>query len=399
MQQRLTPLRYLAVTAFFILAGGAVMTAALLQGSGWVLTASLAAGALLTWSMMRSTLRYARSEWKRYPVSHEFSPNLGRIMAALCEEAGLPQGSVTLLDFSASETLVKKLQAAKKKYVPQFILNAAAVTAGGDYILISEPMLKLLDDAEERATLGHELSHIVLRHNRFTALQRSIGYVTGVACIGLLLNGAGAAGWRADTAALAAALAVTLLVRLFHPDGDALFAVETPGMTAYELVARDRLRSLYSLLLQTACVAVLTYSSHDFIRVFALAWGLLAARDAIAAAGLRNREYEADAGSVALKSSPLALITSLRKIKILEERALQKARKSWLPRAGSAARAWRGLVSSHPPTEKRVARLCALAKKLGYPQEEIDKAAEGDIVIAEGNDIPDDVVKHYLRRL
>jgi len=83
----------------------------------------------------------------------------------------------------------------------------------------------------------------------------------------------------------------------------------------------------------------------------------------------RAREYEADRGGAEVSGDPHALADALAKIQMYAEGRIPMApaeahpeRAKMMPRTPLAGGGIRGLFSTHPPTEERIARLRAMAR-------------------------------------
>ena len=93
--------------------------------------------------------------------------------------------------------------------------------------------------------------------------------------------------------------------------------------------------------------------------------------------------------AVQIGSSPLALITALRKMTIIQQRSLKKA---WAgeepPKPGYLKKQWKQAFASHPATNKRIARLVDIAKSEGFDEAQIENAVNGSLHVPDSVNIP-----------
>jgi heat shock protein HtpX len=83
----------------------------------------------------------------------------------------------------------------------------------------------------------------------------------------------------------------------------------------------------------------------------------------------RTREYAADEGGAKLSGKPQALASALQKIEVYARRKPSKQNNAMasLYIINPFHRSFMtGLFSTHPPTEKRIARLEQIAASMGY---------------------------------
>jgi len=162
-----------------------------------------------------------------------------------------------------------------------------------------------------------------------------------------------------------------------------LSARELRGVMAHELAHvkhRDILISTISATMAGAISALANFAmlfggrSEDGRPANPLA-GLLVAFLAPLAASLiqmaisRAREYEADAGGAAISGDPLALASALGKIQMYAEGRIPLGPAEAHPETAQmmilnplSGGGLRGLFSTHPPTEERIARLRAMGR-------------------------------------
>ncbi len=401
MQAHLSPPGYIIKSFSYTFLTMVIMVCALFLSGRWYGAAAIALGLFFCAASIARSTRVIRTTLKRHPASHRFSPNLGRIVSELCAAAGLPPNGITLVDFNAAEDAVKDMNDKKKKFTPRYVLNAAAAYGADDVIMVSEPLLQLLEDDEEKGILGHELAHHLLRHTVVGACRAYIGTITSFACFAIATQGALASGWRGILAGILAMCAASLLFRMVHPDGRQIGVRQKPDMSAYDLILNDRVKAAHQRLISLSFAAGVTYFNHLYPAIYLTAWLLLQARAICANASTHSQEFGADEGACRLKASPLALATGLRKMKILEERSKEKAMQKTviLPRPPLFRGLRRALYATHPSTPRRVERLCAIARQQGLPEAAIRQAEQGELVLPADCEIPYDVIKHYLRQL
>lgn len=183
--------------------------------------------------------------------------------------------------------------------LPGGMVNAVAVaTAGSSAIGLTGPLLRLMPADEVAAIIAHELSHI--RHGDLPLSMVAAGL-------------AGAAAVLAELGRFGVILAWLLGV----PVG--------PG---------------------------------ELLAALLIAAGVPAAALALRMGISREREYLADAGAAALVGSPQLMARALRRLERLN-------RPTWWQRllgypAPVEPQGWAALLSSHPPTRLRIARLLAM---------------------------------------
>ena len=196
-------------------------------------------------------------------------------------------------------------------YVPDATPNAFATGRGPGHaaVAVTQGLLNLLNEREIRGVLSHEIAHIRNRDVLISSVAAAI---------------AGAIMWLAAMARWAA------IFGGFGRDDD------------------DGYGGIFELLL----IAILAPIAALIIQM----------------AISRSREYKADVAGAQISRDPNALADALEKLAAgVKFRPLRDARAAAVhyivhPAVGGFA----SLFSTHPPIEKRVARLRAMAKELGY---------------------------------
>jgi heat shock protein HtpX len=239
------------------------------------------------------------------PAPSAVARRLGPILEALAGRAGIPVPGLWILRVEEP--------------------NAFAVSGpGGPRIGVTTGLLDRLDEDEVAAVLAHEVAHLEHRDPWY------LGWFLAVATllVGLTAVSVGAA--------LGAAVASRSGGRR-RGDDDASAAI-----------------ALAAVLGALAALAV-------------GAAGLLVVRVA-ALAGLRGREYAADARGALLCGRPRALASALRRLEAGRQGRIRVAPAATSLFTVSPVRAapwWQRLFATHPPTAERVRRLEALHARVG----------------------------------
>ncbi|MDB5490302.1 MAG: hypothetical protein JWO78_151 [Micavibrio sp.] len=273
------------------------------------------------------------------------------------------------------------------------IPNAAAFSLGKPVIMISEPLLKLLNDEEEKAVLAHEFAHIKSQH---IALKLPFSLLTGVAGLsnGLTLLGAVLASgfWKATGVAVAA-IATTKVANKLSSNRE-LLATEDKNLEVKDIYRKKQAQRLLKPFSMAVGFGGLTYLNPLYPALLLTVKGLSMTSKILTGTFSRSAEYQADKGAVALDANPLALISALRKITALMERSRQHA---WgnepVPQPGYLRKSWKEATATHPTLENRIARLADMARKQGYDENTIKQVCKGPVDISEAEDVPYDVLK------
>lgn len=364
-------------------AEGYATTGAAVAGSvalGHPVTAAIAAGltAALGLFAVKTQKKVFEEGLVHYPPSPDYAPHLGEYAKELYQASGLKAADYPICDFQPSES-TKKSSITKMLALQAQTQNAAAVRIGKPVIMISQPLLKLLDDNEEKAVLAHEFAHAKAQHSRVAVGQGlmgaagtinnalsifvaeiSLGFVPLIVAIG--------AGIVAKTAA-------STVAPKFMRKSNKLLSLP-------ELIKKTRAKKAIQALGSIVVAGTLACFSPPFLGVWAAFKGLSLATKLIGARMARSNEQQADAGAVALGGDPLALITGLRKIELCNKLSLEKACDGNVPKAGFLTKAWQRMTASHPPVPARNKKLANIARKQGIDEARIQEALTGDITIA-----------------
>ena len=383
-----------------------VVTGAAMLGQPWIFATSIILTGGLSYYIGKKVNAFASSSLTQHPDVHEFSPRLGEMVKDLYQKAGLKSDSFEIYDFKADKKETIKSETNSKTSLFNDTLrklfntmsnthNAAAMHAGKPIIMISEPLLKLLDDKEEKAVLAHEFTHAAARHSY-------LGLPTRLAATAATLT-AGAAYLIAAVefpapllTALGAGIATRFIIKKIHPDSHLLDLPEKE-LTLSNLVKIKKRKNIINVTGQTVVAAVLTYFSPAILGVYAAFKGIKLAGKIITGTFSRSMEYQADRGVVDLGADPLALVTALRKMTVVMEKSKNEAFGGNVPKAGVLTRSLNKIIASHPTMARRIDRLAAMAKKQGADDDSINKAVSGPISVSNDNNIPYHVIKELMK--
>lgn len=361
---------------FFCVMTGLLFWAAVLVGEPAVACFVMIGTGLWMLLLMYRNTRLADRHLRLYADSHEYSPNLRQIVDGLCAAAGKKPSEVPLYDFDLNRTA--QLSRREKSKLASYILRAQThnAAARSDMLLVSTPLLKLLDDGEEKAIFAHELAHVVFRHGFYFTIMATMTTMVFVLAAAYFWLTVFSFGWHVLALPAAAMLVSAYIGKNFFPG-----LLYQTGFLNFVTV--------YGLLYMVSPV---------FLKVAVIVILLRRLPKICYALYSQACEYMADKAAVDLGANPLHLAMALRKITFLQKRAQQK----FSPRRIDASTdglidAYFQLYATHPPIDRRVERLCHIASfTLGIPWAEMQKTRYGAIDLPADHDIPDEVVKSYM---
>lgn len=385
-----------------------------------------------------------------HPDRHEFSPNLKKIINNLFEKSGLQNHHVVIYDFK-----VKPKEIGAKSGVGRSIEkmlgkiamtpNAAAINLGKPVVMISEPLLELLDDHEEEAVLAHEFAHIVAEHHKLRFPQIILKGAIKFTNIMTMLGQYAAAGLMGVCSILAASGVTAVLFKKYHPKGDLLLKNVEDDVPAHVVerlkdkretikkieraikygklykkrddyeelkrnyqkeIERDEkiisssrrslkeiteiksTQGLFSVFKRIVVTGVATAFNPAFAGYFAGVFAIGKTALLLEKSYSRANEFQADAGAVTIGSNPLSLITALRKITIIHKRSVEAAWDGEKPQIGYLKKQWAKANSTHPPLEQRIQRLAVIARNMGISEKEIEHAVSGELFVPDHINIP-----------
>ncbi|NQZ14189.1 MAG: M48 family metalloprotease [Alphaproteobacteria bacterium] len=327
-----------------------------------------------------------------HPRAHKYSPNLQGIVDKLFDRSGLDVDKTAVYDFKVTPEAREKAGPIRELLGDMLgkvadTPNAAAFNMGKPVIMISEPLLELLDDAEEEAVLAHEFAHAVAKHQHVAVPHKILSGVIKVsnnlAVLGQLIS----SGALAIGTSIGAVGLLNKAVSKWHPKGHLLDDANEDSMS--ELYQRKKLKQQVSLASTGLGVGIVSAFNPLYLTIFGAAKAMNVTANFLEKSFSRNKEYQADNGAVVLGASPLAMITALRKMEAIQKRSIADA---WgneeRPKQGVLSKITKEAFATHPAVPKRISRLVGLAKAQGYSSEEIDRAVNGYIDVPDTVNIP-----------
>ncbi len=360
---------------------------------------TVAAGLLIAvWRQRRATRKMQRlfeRNWAVHPDVSDISPNLGKIMADLYARSGVDPEKYPLYDLRLcdkdraehehaedpenpenNDGVQKAVQALQRKSESYL---AAVIYAGKPVLAVAAPLLAMLDDEEERAVLAHELVHLREKHiytsYALTILCAAVIWAATLVRIAWFF----AAGWEAAVyAGMAGISAGLLIVRWIRKKGH---WGKTGGQWQQFKVFLT-ISCIVSVLVMAVFMPLYPLIFFTSFLMQIAAWTILRGRS-------RTSEYRADAGIVDLGANPLAMMTALRRLQYLHDDAAEKAgarRRLNAPTLRNRVR--KNLYATHPPIDDRLTHLAKIARRHGYPEEDIRTAEYGSIEIDKTHSYP-----------
>jgi heat shock protein HtpX len=310
-------------TAVIVIGAGCAGLGAAVAGAGGAVIGILAAAALIAAACAYCD-RMALSAMLARPVSEVEHPELYRLVRELSKEGRLP---------------VPRLYLSPAEQPNSFAVGRGPRTAA---VCCTEGLLRILDEAELRGVLGHELAHVSGRDLLASSVSAGLAtIITFPAAVARFLPGSRSPASPASPAAASPAAAAPQAAAASGPS-------RSPGASA-----SSALRAGAAGAGPGAVEALLL-----------LVFGPIAAL--VVRLG-QAREYRADAAGALLAGDPVALSSALRKIDFRAAQLPLPPDGRLLPvghlmiaspfRAQGIAR----LFLTHPPAGERVRRLEALA--------------------------------------
>lgn len=370
-----------------------------LLGQPWTIGVGTALIGGLTALSLKLNKSVAENSLEEHEESHKHSPRLGEIAKELYKASGLNAESVPLYDFRTKQDKNDQDESIGKTVLKELfntmadLPNAAALNIGKPVIMISEPLLELLNDEEEKAVLAHEFTHAVAKHTYATLPQRTITAIAKVSNSLTRLAAAFSSGVAEFLGSAVSGTLVGLSFQKMHGKGYLLDG-KKEDLSFRELSERKKVENVQKVLAQGTMVSSLSYFNPLYFKIYAATKSLSIAGELLTKSYTRSNEFQADKGAVTLGANPLALVTALRKINAVMQRSKQEA---WgdgnMPQPGMLSSFWKRLNATHPPVEDRIQRLCDIARKNGFSKDDIQKAKAAPLDIPETVKIPYDTLR------
>lgn len=405
MPARLYSPRHIGSAALHYSAQIATGAGALMFAPFWAVGAGIAVTAGVLKLSLDANKKVLENDLKQHPDKHPHAPYLGQMVKELYQKSGLDSDDYPVYDFKPKQL---PPQIGKKRSVTDSIKdmltttaktpNAAAFHMDKPVIMISEPLLELLDDHEQKAVLAHEFAHAAARHQHLSMPQAFIASSARIAAglaqlTAFIKSGLGA------IAGIGTALGIEALIEKYHPKGH-LLRDQNPFMTLPEKHEKMKLLSLTRTFGNVAGVGAVSLFYPAFLPIWAGAKAVTFSSQLISKSQSRSMEYQADKGAVTLGASPLALIMALRKMEALIKRSVKK---EWgnnpLPEKGKLTSLWNELNATHPTLNKRIGQLTKIARQNGFAEHAIHSATHDPVDISHAPDVPPDVAQAMALRI
>lgn len=377
-------------------ATGLVMAGSVMIGQPWAIATAAALTGGISYLSLAVQKNFLENNLVRHPDVHKFSPRLGKTMEELYKVSGLKSEGNPVYDFRADDEKIGKKPRLRDQLMKALFdamaktNNAAALNISKPVIMISEPLLKLLDDAEEKAVLAHEFTHAAARHQHLSIPQHLLAGVAGMTSFLTKATAMVNVGWNVIGYSVLGMFGVNKLFKKL-PNGE-LLGRKDDSLNFRELKTKKKLEKIKTKVNTLLADGIIVAVSPVYLKILAVTTGISTASSLVTSAFSRSMEYQADRGAVEMGANPLALVTALRKMTLVQKTSMEREYGGPLPEPGVLSKAWTAATSTHPTLNRRIGRLCAIAKKHGYSADEIEKASKGQITVEPGNDIPHDTI-------
>lgn len=402
---RLYKLRNFGGVATGYVVTGAIATASFLIGVPWVFAGAAAVTTGLTWAGLRANKKVIENDLIEHPKVHRFSPDLGKMVEELYRESGLSRDKFPIYDFKIKPKEEMGKRTAGEKLLHKMLgtmsdtPNAAALFLDKPVIIISEPLLKLLNHAEEKAVLAHEFAHAAAMHQHVAIPQKLFGAASRLSNNVLHFVTAAAVGLFTLAATFMGSIALGVGAAFAHP-------AREKAMNAKEEKSPENIQAKRQSLVLANVVATGSYVGiiSALNPAFAPIWAAVTSLNAVSKVAektlSRSKEYQADRGAVDLGANPLALIMALRKIEAIQKRSYRDHfGYDPVQPGGQLTHVWKNLNSTHPTMDRRIHRLADIARECGYKEQDIQETMSVTPDIRKADNIPYHIMEAMTSRL
>lgn len=403
MPAQLYTARHVASAAFHYTATLGLLATTALVAPAWAVGAAVALVGGISYASIQSQKKIFEENLQRHPDVSVVAPNLGKIAQELYTKSGLSADQFPIYDFRIDESkIADQPEGVQKKLRETFnsmadVHNAAALNLGKPVIMISKPLLALLNDDEEKAVLAHEFAHAAAKHQHLSMPQKltatAIGLAAGVTRFAAFLS----AGWVGVPVAIAAGIGARILTAKAAGKWG-LISTPDEKLSIAERIEKKKAAGIVKVGGTIGLTAAAALFNPLYPLYYVATKAISTAAKLLTATFSRSNEYQADRGAVQLGANPLALVTALRKMKTVQEISLKEAIGGELPMAGRLRTMWKNANSTHPTIPRRVDRLVGMARKQGYTDAQIDAAVRAPIHLGPQHRMSPAVIEKMLAR-
>jgi heat shock protein HtpX len=402
MTAQLYTARHVASAAVHYTATLGLLATTALVAPVWAIGAAAVLVGGLSYASIKIQKKVFEENLVQHPDVSAISPNLGKIAQELYAKSGLSAADFPIYDFRIDEKkIADKSEKVQQMLREQFnsmadVHNAAAMNLGKPIIMISKPLLALLDDAEEKAVLAHEFAHAAAKHQHLALPQKltgaAIALSNGLTRFGAFLS----AGWVGVPVAIVTGIGAKIVAAKAGGKMPLLMKKET-DLTMPERLEKKKIKTKIKVVGAVATTVAVSFFNPFYPAYYAATKLISAAVKVVTGTFSRSNEYQADRGAVELGASPLALITALRKMKTVQEESLKEVFGT-LPKAGTLSTAWKNATATHPTIPRRVGRLADIARDKGYAEAQIDAAVNGNVTVGPEHRMAPAIIEKMLAR-
>lgn len=382
-------------------ATGLLAVGTLALASPWAIGAAVLITGGLNVFMIKRQKELMENDLVVHPDIHEHSPRLGEMVKELYQRTGIDSASYPVYDFRTARLSRNQTKGPINEVLREVFNkmasthNAAAFNLGKPRIMISEPLMKLLDDKEEYAVLAHEFTHVAAYHQH-TSLPRNL--LSGIArtANGLTVMIAALSTGLLTFCGAIVASALTKKIVDSVTDNPARHK-KSSELSLPEKARSKKIGEISTNISTVLNVGLFTFMNPAYLGLFAASRVMNIGHKYIGGSFSRSNEYQADRGAVELGADPLALITALRKITQVNKDSLNKAYDGNPPQKSALRKSWDQLFTTHPALERRIDHLADLALARGFSENAIADARTKPINIPVTDHIPRHVIEQMMR--